>query len=53
MNKIDYPILDKMFEENSKKIEQHIYEKNKRLRRIVGKIVDELVWIISNLKETQ
>ena len=39
MNKIDYPILDKMFDENSKKIEQYIYEKNKKLRRIVGKIV--------------
>ena len=38
MNKIDYPILDKMFDENSK-IEQYIYEKNKKLRRIVGKII--------------
>ncbi len=40
MNKIDNPILDKMFEENAKKIEQKIYEKNKKLRRIVGKIVN-------------
>lgn len=36
MKKFDDSILNKMYEENSKKFEQMIYEKNKKLRRIIG-----------------
>lgn len=51
MNKLDKPILDKMFEENSQSIEEKIYEKNKKLSKLSEKSLSSLCDIYSLLKK--
>ena len=51
MNKLDKPILDKMFEENSKSNEEKIYEKNKKLSKLSEKSLSSLCDIYSLLKK--